>query len=261
MKENNVIKIVNKDGYSLLEFKKLTELGVKNCFTLKPLNFSFNYQTEEENRNNFKKICNIMEIDYNKLCRPEQKHTASVKVVKDKYGINIKEFSYTDGLITNQKGVSLATTAADCTPIIIYDLVKKVICNIHSGWKGTLNGIVIKATNKMINEFNSSKDDLLYFFGPCICEKCFEVKADVQIQFYEKYNYLPNINDIIKTKGNDKYLINTSLLNETLLINLGIKKANIYKADICTYENDQYLHSYRKKASEAFGLGVAIVVL
>ena len=260
MKENNVVKIINKDGYSYLEFKKLTELGVKNCFTLKPLNFSFKHQSEEDNRSNFKLICKLMDINYDKLCRPEQKHTNEVKTVKDKYGINISEFSFTDGLITNQKGVPIATTAADCTPIIIYDPQNKVIANVHSGWKGTLNNIVINATNKMIQEFNCQKENLLYFFGPCICKDCFEVQNDVYELFYNKYKDLDNINDIIRKK-NDKYLIDTTLLNETLLINMGIKKANIYKADICTYENDNYLHSYRKRTSESFGLGVAIVCL
>lgn len=260
MKENSVVKIVNKDGYSYLEFKKLSELGVKNCFTLRPLNFSFNYQSEEDNRNNFKTICSLLDIDYNKLCRPEQKHTNIVKTVNNKYGINISEFSFTDGLITNQKGVPIATTAADCTPIIIYDPKKEVIANIHSGWQGTLNNIVINATEKLIQEFNCQKEDLLYFFGPCICKDCFEVRTDVYELFYNKYHYLDNIDDIIRKKK-DKYLIDTTLLNETLLINLGIKKANIYKADICTYENDKYLHSYRKRVSDSFGLGVAIVCL
>ena len=43
--------------------------------------------------------------------------------------------------ITNQKGVTLGLRFADCTPIFFYDPVKKVVGNIHSGWRGTVKKI------------------------------------------------------------------------------------------------------------------------
>ena len=47
----------------------------------------------------------------------------------------------------------LATTNADCILLLIYDPIKKVIANVHSGWKGTLQKISVKAVDKMIEEF------------------------------------------------------------------------------------------------------------
>ena len=49
-----------------------------------------------------------------------------------------------DGLITNQKNIALGVLTADCAPIFIFDINKKIVCCIHSGWKGALSNIVEK---------------------------------------------------------------------------------------------------------------------
>ena len=97
---------------------------------------------------------------------------------------------------TIKKDTPLAITTADCIPIIIYDPKNKVIANIHSGWKGSLNKIVINAIEKLQDEFSSNVNDLLFFFGPAICHDCFEVEEDVKQMFYDKFSYLENIKDI-----------------------------------------------------------------
>lgn len=263
--ENDVITYVDKLGIRYLEYKKLNELGVKNCFTLKPLNYSFNHQDASITLDNFKTICDIKNFNYEKLCRPRQNHTNKNQIVEDIYGVNHMYFFGTDGLITNQKDVPLAITTADCIPVIIYDEEKKVIACIHSGWKGSLNEITGNAIDMMLKHYNSSLEHLLIFFGPSICQNCFEVENDVYSLFKDKFNYLPNMDDIIKTgkivNGKQKYYIDTILLTETLLINKGIKKANIYKANICTFENSHLMHSYRARKEKVFGLNVTIVSL
>ena len=66
-----------------------------------------------------------------------------------------------DGLITNEPGVALVCFAADCTPILFYDPVQRVVAAIHAGWRGTANGIARKAVEKMIAEFGSRPEDIL----------------------------------------------------------------------------------------------------
>lgn len=256
-------KTINNVNY--LQFKKLIELGINHCFVLNELDFSFKFQSLEDNQKSFKKVCEDFQFNYKNLCRPDQKHTNCVKIVKDVTGINIDEFAETDALITNKKDTPLAITSADCIPIIIYDPQNKVIANIHSGWKGTLENIVLKTVELMKKEFNSCINELLFFFGPAICQNCFEVQDDVKDLFYLKYNYLHNINDIIKKgrtiAGISKYNIDTILLNKTLLLDLNVPNDNMYFANICTCCNKDYIHSYRARTKEQFGLGVTIISL
>lgn len=262
---NNVVvqKTINNVNY--LQFKKLLELGVNHCFVMKELNFTFKHQTLEDCYSSFKHVAEDFNFNLNNLCRPVQKHSANVKIVDNKKGINLPEYENTDALITNIKDTPLAITTADCIPIIVYDPVKKVIANVHSGWKGTYQEIILNTITEMKVVFNSKEEDLLFFFGPAICQECFEVDEDVKDMFMKKFAYLDNIKDIIKTgsiKDNkQKYNINTILLNKTLLINKNISKENMYFANICTCCNKDYMHSYRARKDNTFGLGVTIVSL
>ena len=47
-------------------------------------------------------------------------------------------------MITSLNNIVLGILTADCAPIIIYDDKNKFVCNLHSGWKGSLNNISTK---------------------------------------------------------------------------------------------------------------------
>lgn len=256
-------KTLNNINY--LQFRKLLDLGINHCFVLKELNFSFKFQEPEKTLNSFKKVAKEFNFNLENICRPVQTHSNNVQIVLNEKGLNIPLFENTDALITNQIDTPLAITTADCIPIIIYDKEKKVIANVHSGWKGTLNEIIINTITKMKDKFNCNYNDLLFFFGPSICNACFEVEEEVKNMFYEKFSHLNNINEIIKTgrifNSIQKYNIDTILLNKTLLLNLKIPKENMYFANICTCCNKDYIHSYRAREKDTFGLGVTIVTL
>ena len=253
------------DNVNYLQFRKLNELNIRHCFVLNELNFSFKLQSSEDNYQSFKKVAKTFGFNLQNICRPDQTHSNNVKIVQNNKGLNIDDFQNTDGLITNQLDTPLAITTADCIPIIIYDPIKNVIANIHSGWKGTLNEIIIVAIKKMEEKFNCNFQNLLFFFGPSICQNCFEVDLDVKSLFENKFSYLDNINTIIKRgqiiDGQQKYNIDTVLLNQTLLETLNIPKENMYFANICTCCNNNHIHSYRARKDDIFGLGVTIISL
>lgn len=179
-----------------------------------------------------------------KIIKGNQTHSTNVKVItKD----NINEvFDNVDGLITNLKNIYLLTVVADCQGILLFDKKNKVIGNIHSGWRGTLNRIIKNAVNIMINEFNSNVEDIKVYFSPCIHKCCFEVSIDVKEMFEKEFNDLEIENYITKGNREDKYYIDTLKLNIDYLIKLGIKEENITYSDLCTKCNSDILHSYRK---------------
>ena len=76
-----------------------------------------------------------------------------------------EELENVDGLITNKENISLVTTNADCILFLFYDPVKKVIANVHSGWKGTFQKIAEKALLKMINCYRCSPEDIEIYIG------------------------------------------------------------------------------------------------
>jgi len=221
-------------------------LNVINLFTKKPFDFGKNTVSWEEINRNY----SIIEEDYNckfrKIIRPIQTHTSRVEVVREN---NIDDdFQDVDGLITNLEGVALVVSLADCQGILLYDPVKKVIGNIHSGWRGTLNKIVVNAINLMINGFNSKPENIIVYITPSIGKCCFEVDEDVKNLFLENYDNVKEYISLGEVKDNkQKYYIDTLGINKQNLLNLGLLGKNIEVSNVCTKCRADIFHSYRSE--------------
>ena len=139
-------------------------------------------------------------------------------------------------LVTNQKKLPLVIRTADCISLVIYDKEKKVLATVHSGWRGTLNGIVNNTIDTMINKFNCNPSNIEAYLYPSIRNCHFEVDNDVYQLFKLKYN------DYI-TKKDTKYLIDLQSIVKSQLTLLGITK--ITDSNICTYCNNDKYYSYR----------------
>lgn len=249
---------MNQDKYIYSELLS-KHLDIINLFTKKPFNFRKNIVPIEiinENYSVIEKDCNYK---FRKIIKPIQTHTNKVEIVTES---NIEnEFNEVDGLITDLKGVALVTSLADCQGILLYDPVKKVIGNIHSGWKGTLNKIVVNAVNIMINNFNCNPKDIIAYITPSIGKCCFEVDEDVKALFLENYNNIEDDIYVGEIKDNkQKYYIDTLSINKKNLLELGLLEKNIEIAGICTKCNSNILHSYRSE-KENSGRNIALICM
>ena len=63
--------------------------------------------------------------------------------------------------------------------------------------------------------------------------------------FYEKFKNFDEIDEIIKKSENNKYYIDTVLINKIILRRQGLREENIIDSKICTKCNSNVLHSYR----------------
>lgn len=250
--------IYNRDKeIEYYQFDELLKKGVINCYTArkKEINFSTNLETSKIEEN-YKKICRSLNINRESIVRPKQKHTDIIKRVDELE----ENYDGVDGLITNKPGINLMLTYADCTPILIYDPINNAIGNIHSGWRGTVQKIGLKAIEKMKEEYCSKPDELIVCIGPCIKQCHFEVSSDVKEIFEKEFSYLNRNNDIIKKneKEKGKYFIDTTLINRLILERAGVRPENIIDSNICTVCNYDIVHSYRKDREKS-GRNIAII--
>jgi len=141
-----------------------------------------------------------------------------------------------DALITDKKNLGLAIAVADCTPIFVYDKKNKVIAAVHSGWQGTENTILLKTFIKLQKEFSSNPENMIIYIGPSISQINYEVGREVAEKFDQTF---------VKPNG-EKYLLDVSGINYKILLNFGIPKNQIQKSELCTYEFNTLLHSYRR---------------
>ncbi len=185
-----------------------------------------------ENRSRF---FGSLGIDGSRLAHANQIHSGSVTLVKSP-GL----FKETDALITAEKDLYLVISVADCLPVMIYDPVKNVIANIHSGWRGTQKGIVTNAVSLMASEFSSSPADMIVFIGPGISREYFEVGREVAELFDDKY---VSFGDSGKSA---KPFIDIGAVVMDQLNDAGVKPDNIESSGLCTYSSPDLLHSYRR---------------
>lgn len=265
IKSKGIVVIQDRD-VKILKFKKLLEYVniLEHAFTLKPLDFGSNdtyKKIQEMADNNYKSVCELLDLNSKNIIRPYQTHTNNIKEVCEEIGIFNEEFIDIDGLITSKKDKVLSLTFADCTPLYLFDKNKKIIGNIHSGWQGTTKKIAKKAIEFMKEKYNCNPEDIICVIGPTIRKCHFEVKQDVRDIFYKQFNYMDNIDDIIRyNKDAKSYFIDTVEINKNLLKEEGILEENIVDSKICTVCNSNIIHSYRKEGEKS-GRNTAIIGL
>ncbi|EKE02916.1 MAG: hypothetical protein ACD_20C00316G0014 [uncultured bacterium] len=188
---------------------------------------------------NRKKICGILDLNYDLIVNPDQQHTDNIKIVTD---IN-DDVSSTDGVISAVPGIVLMMLFADCTPIIIYAPKERVVGVIHAGWRGTARGIVKKAINILTSEFNTDVEGIKVAIGPTIGQCCYPVSSEVALELANSIS--ENHSSIFKSEaGIDKVQVDLKKLNAQQLIESGI--INIDTLDDCTSCKNSLFYSYRK---------------
>lgn len=262
LSNENIIQ-VNKDGLIYIQFKKLLDLGIKHAYSLKNEKMDIRKKggNPEVEKESYERLCAAVGLNIENLTKPNQMHTDEVKIINKVH--TTKELEETDGLITNQKNIVLATTNADCILYLVYDPKNKVIANVHSGWRGTYQRIIEKTIDKMISEFGSNPEDIIICICPSIRRCCFEVDKDVKEMFQEKFSFLEDLEKfIVNGYIENKFYVDTVGINNCLLKNKGIKQENIYDSKICSVCNSDLVHSYRvEKEKNEFKLATAIISL
>lgn len=270
---DNVIH-VKKDGIEYLQFRKLLEykdiinhaysLGTNLNFRIAQPNKDLLPKDEfESNCKDYEKLCNNMGENYINVILCNQNHTKNVQAVdrkinSNKPDFNLSENDYIDGLVTNKSDLILATTNADCILLLFFDPVKKVIANVHSGWKGTLQRISVEAVKKMVKEYNCKPQDIICCICPSIRKCHFEVDKDVKDLFEKEFK---GLNSFIEYNGKkEKWNIDTVLINKEILKNEGLKDENIIDSGLCSVCNSEIIHSFRVE-KEGYGLNTALISL
>ena len=276
LSNENVIH-VEKEGIQYLQFRKLLKysdiithgysLGIdKNFRTARANKQKLPEQEAKKAIKDYENLGKCIDIKLNKMVKPNQAHTDKIQIVEkhileNEPDFNLEVYDKTDGLITNKKYIVLATTNADCILLLFFDPVNKVIANVHSGWRGTIQRISVKTVQKMVNKFNCKPENIICCICPSIRKCHFEVENDVKEIFEKEFKDLKieQNNDIMeKQKHKEKWNIDTLLINKILLKQEGLKQENIIDSGICSVCNSDLIHSYRVER-QGYGLATALI--
>lgn len=237
-----VIESILLNQFKNISFGFSTKLGLNRK---EPFHFNLslsvgdNEKIVKENRTSF---FNYFGLNEKNVAIQKQVHGNSVRFV-EKGGIQ----GESDAMFTDVPGIGLAISSADCSSVFLYDKKNNIIAGIHSGWRSTEKEIVKKTIEILIKEKKTNPTDCFVYLSPSISQKNYEVGFDVAEKFDSKY--------LIK-KG-DKFLLDVSGRNYDLLLDCGVPKNQIQLSNLCSYQNNYLLHSYRREgihSGRAYGL-------
>ena len=79
-----------------------------------------------------------------------------------------------DALITDQPGLGLMIQQADCQAVVIFEPVRRVVANVHVGWRGSVAGIIAAVVRRLREEFGAEaarmRATISPSLGPCCAE-------------------------------------------------------------------------------------------
>jgi YfiH family protein len=152
-----------------------------------------------------------------------------------------------DGLITNQPGIALFATYADCYPIVLWDPDNRAVGLAHAGWRGTEADVAAETVRAMAREFGSEPSKMKAAIGPGICGRCYEVGEEVATRFDQRF---------VRDNTPGKFLLDLAAANLAQLEEQGVR--DVFSLDLCTKETG-FLPSHRRTPDGTrFGAIVAI---
>ena len=236
-----------------------TRIGGVSEGIFSSMNLSFSRGDSDECvKENFRRISVAIGVDEESLVKSVQTHTTNVHQVTKQ---NRKdELTDIDGLITNEPGICLVTSYADCVPLFFLDPVHKAIGLSHSGWRGTVGKMGKVTLERMREEYGTRAEDVLAAVGPSICQDCYEVSEDVIDRFKEAFEQ-KYWDSMFYQKENGKYQLNLWKANEIILLEAGVQKEKLAITNVCTNCNPEILFSHRASKGQRGGMAAFMALI
>lgn len=221
-----------------LEYETASCIAAPHCFTtrlggvsqghLAALNLGHRRGDRPGNvMENYRILGRAMGFSVRDVVFTKQIHTDRVERVGQAQrgqGLMVPVPSGRDGLITDEANVTLTVFGADCTPILLYDPVRRAVGACHAGWRGTALGIAAKTVQAMQREFGCAPGDMRAAIGPCIGVCCFQTDGDVPQAMRQALG--ASAEPAIHPVG-PKYQVDLKLLNRIWLEQAGVRQVEV----------------------------------
>ena len=201
---------------------------------------------------NWEKVKNYLPFKEIHLLR--QIHSDRVVLTDTFFGKSPLWIDEGDALITSLSGLGVGVLTADCAPVILVNLRKKVVAVVHSGWRGTVRKIAVKALTQIARE--NELPDVMVAIGPAISGERYVVGWEV-IEEFEKIGI--DSRGIAWKDPSGKFHFDLQKAIERELLIAGVPEKNIVILPCCTY-SDRAFFSYRQDKKCGRNLTVAGII-
>jgi YfiH family protein len=132
-----------------------------------------------------------------------------------------------DALVTVDPGVVLVVMVADCVPIVLVDLVARVLACVHAGWRGTVSGVTDSALDAMVDA-GARRDRVLAFLGPAIPPERYQVGTEVADAASARFG--DKLDRVLQPEGTGHWRFDLWSANELALVAGGVPIVHVSRA-------------------------------
>ena len=226
------------EKYSSLQHSFTTKDGGVSLSPYSSLNLAFHVNDNRERViQNHQLLADKLHYRKENLIHMKQIHSAKVIKVDKKYNFNNSPTC--DALITDKKETPLMVMVADCSPILFYDSVQKVIAVAHAGREGAFLNIIKNVIDTFKESYNSNPKDIVISVGASICQNCYEVNKEIFDEAVE-LGYCLAIH-----RKDKRYFLDIRLILKRQFRENGIKEKNIEISNECSSCSNKKYFSYR----------------
>ncbi len=181
---------------------------------------------------NLRRVAQAAPFALDRLVRVRQVHGCDLVQAAPARGLG-----EADGLwCRSAQGLVVGVMTADCVPLLLADREGRVAAAVHSGWRGTVAEIAVRAVSCLVDA-GVSRSSLVAAIGPCIEQPAFEVGPEVAERFDPRF--VDSTHDV-------KPHIDLVGVISAQLECAGLAKEAIEKVGACTHANPDLYFSYRR---------------
>ncbi len=222
--------------------------GVSSAYGGKSLNLGWKEEDTDanvsENRRRFlHAICGDLRGEsVLSLVTVRQVHADTVQVVRKDSGPLATEDARAvlegDGLVTGAAEIMLGIQVADCVPVLVADVSRRVVGAFHAGWRGTLAQIVERGIARMGEVYGSRPEEMVAAIGPSIGPCCYSVGEEVRSGFEGRFGY------------------GAELFQKRAESRIGSEAGAGSEEDTSASETQLYLHLWEANRRQLIGAGI-----
>jgi len=164
-----------------------------------------------------------------------------------------------DALMTQEQGLFLLISFADCLPVLYFDPVQGVAALAHAGWRGTTLGIAGQTVRALAERFGSRPADLLVGLAPSIGPCCYEVGSDVLDAFERSPDLRQSAAFQPHVAGRaDRWMLDLQETNRRQLLAVGVAPEHIEVMPFCTSCRTDLFFSHRREQGKTGRFAVLV---
>jgi YfiH family protein len=153
-----------------------------------------------------------------------------------------------DAMVTDQPNKYLVIQVADCQSVLLYEPVRRVVANVHCGWRGSIKNIIGRTVAAMAQQLDCKSGNIIAGIGPSLGPCCAEF-----------INYKTEIPRSYWNYKDSNHHFDLWSLSRDQLVDAGVPLKNIESSGVCTRCRAEEFFSYRtQKVTGRFAAVIGI---